>query len=442
MALTLLLIGLAPLAAAIVILVQMVSSRPVLPPDAPREVRGWPLVGCVDFFRRRRDFLLWGSRIGPGRQFSFFYGPHPIVAVSGPEARASFFNARGLDLGAGFAGLYAASPTIEHLPEGNVSGNFMSLAKRLLHRDRLEAVLPTMITDADTALATTEPIMEPFSLMLRLVYKLTHRTLGSNDVADDEGLLEETLAVFGKLDQSSAVEIMFPGLFTPNKLRKMLAGLKLHRLINSTFNAAWILVYLGTDADWYGRIRSEVDDSIARHRLANETPAKTLTRLSLSDWESDFPLVELAMRETIRLIGRGVCMRKNVSGSDVEIGTSGCVIPRGAYAVCGLEDAHMDEGLYPDADRWDPDRYACGREAEKQGPHDYLGWGSGLHPCLGMRFAKLEIIITTVTTFAHYDFHRCDEHGERVSLPLPGLVRSSIGEKRPEHDVFLRLGVS
>ncbi|PHH71663.1 hypothetical protein CDD80_5078 [Ophiocordyceps camponoti-rufipedis] len=408
MALTLLLIALAPLAAAIVILVQMVSSRPRLPPDAPREVRGWPLLGCLDFFRRRRDFLVWGSKLGPGRQFSFFYGPHPIVAVSGPEARASFFNSRELSLGAGFAGLYAASPNIEHLPEGNVAGNFMSLAKRLLHRDRLEAVLPTMVSDADTALATSDAILEPFALMLRLVYKLTHRTLGSNDIADNQDLLEETLAVFGKLDQSSALEIMFPRLFTPSKLRKMMAGLKLHRvfsavverrrvegrkqmdamqllmeatnsnaqisafiisalfagLINSTFNAAWILVYLSTNPDWYARIRSEVDASIARHGLPDETPPKTLTRLSLSDWESDFPLVEVAMRETIRLIGRGVCMRKN--------------------------------------------------------------------------FAKLEIIITTVTTFAHYDFHRCDKHGDDVSLPLPGLVRSSIGEKRPEHDVFLR----
>ncbi|PFH61087.1 hypothetical protein XA68_18295 [Ophiocordyceps unilateralis] len=470
--------------AAVLVVVQMVASRPRLPAHAPTLVRGWPVFGCLDFFRGRRDFLLRGRQMMPSRQFSFFYGPHPIVAVSGPAARASFFTARGLDLGAGFAALYAASPNIEHLSNGSVDGQFIPLAKRLMQRERLEAVLPVMVADVDVALATADSVLEPFGLMLRLIYKLTHRTLGSNDVADDDGLLDDTLAVFGRLDSSSALEIMFPKLFTPNKLRKLLAGLKLHRafsavvdkrrrsgrkdndamqvlmestdsnvqisafiisalfagLINSTFNAAWILLYLAETAEWYDRVRAEVDAAVAKRRPrgSGETAAKTLTSLSLTDWETEFPLIELAMRETIRIIGRGVCMRKNVSDKDIEIGDSGLVIPKGAFAVCGLEDAHMDSGLYPDPDRWDPDRYMPGRDEDKQGPHAYLGWGSGLHPCLGMRFAKLEIIITTVTMFAHYDFRRCDQFGHDDSMPLPGLVRSSIGEKRPTHDVFLK----
>ncbi|RCI16156.1 hypothetical protein L249_1816 [Ophiocordyceps polyrhachis-furcata BCC 54312] len=452
-----------------IVIFQMRASRPSLPRDAPRLFRGWPVFGCVDFFRGRRDFLLRGRDLSPSRQFSFFYGPHPIVAVSGAAARASFFNTRGLDLGAGFAALYAATPSIDHLPDSNVSVNFMLHTRRLLQRERLEATLPQMVTDADLAIATTESVVEPFGLMLRLVYQLTHRTLGSNDVADDASLLDETLAVFGRLDSSSALEIMFPRLFTPNKLRKLIAGLKLHRafsslvderrrsgrkdddamqllmdvtdsnvqisafiisalfagLINSTFNAAWILVYLAETPGWYDRIRHEVDAAISKRRLsADETAPKTLTRLSLADWESDFPLVELAMRETIRLIGRGVCMRKNVSGKDIEIGRSGLVIPKDAFAVCGLEDAHMDGSLYEHPDRWDPDRYMPGREEDKQGQHAFVGWGSGLHPCF--------------TMFAHYDFRRCDKLGDDISTPLPGLVRSSIGEKRPTHDVFLK----
>ncbi|RDA94977.1 hypothetical protein CP533_0108 [Ophiocordyceps camponoti-saundersi (nom. inval.)] len=466
-----------------VVVFQMRASRPSLPPDAPGLFRGWPVFGCVDFFRGRRDFLLRGRDLSPSRQFSFFYGPHPIVAVSGPAARASFFTSRGLDLGAGFAALYAATPSIDHLRESDLSVNFTLHAKRLLQRERLEATLPRMVADADLAIATTDTVTEPFALMLRLVYQLTHRTLGSNDVADDASLLDETLAVFGRLDSSSALEIMFPKLFTPNKLRKLIAGLKLHRafsrvaderrrlgrkdddamqvlmdvsdnnvqvsafiisalfagLINSTFNAAWILVYLAETPEWYSRIRSEVDAAIAKRSISpDETAPKTLTRLTLADWESEFPMVELAMRETIRLIGRGVCMRKNVSGKDIEIGESGLVIPKNAFAVCGLEDAHFDGSLYEDPDRWDPDRYLPGREEDKQGQHAFLGWGSGLHPCLGMRFAKLEITITTVTMFANYDFRRCDKLGDDISTPLPGLVRNSIGEKRPSHDIFLK----
>lgn len=119
-----------------------------------------------------------------------------------------------------------------------MTSQFVATFKRLLQRDRLADNLHHMTTDADAALSridTSAPV-DPFAVMLKLVYQLTHRTLGSNDVADDPKLLADTLAVFGRLDDSSAVEIMFPMLPWPSKLRKMWAGARLHWAFTKIIN--------------------------------------------------------------------------------------------------------------------------------------------------------------------------------------------------------------
>lgn len=106
-------------------------------------------------------------------------------------------------------------------------------------------------------------------------------------------------------------------------------------LINSTFTAAWVLSHLADKPEWYARVRAEVDAVLSRHRRAPDEPvAAVVARLPLDAWEADFPLVDLAVRETIRLDNQGVAMRKNVSGKDVEIGFTGQVIPKDAFAVC------------------------------------------------------------------------------------------------------------
>lgn len=89
------------LTVAAALLAHVVASRPSFPSSAPRLLKGWPILGSIDFFRDRADFLDKNTKKVPNGQFSFYYGPHPIVAVSGPDARASFFNTRGLDLNKG-----------------------------------------------------------------------------------------------------------------------------------------------------------------------------------------------------------------------------------------------------------------------------------------------------------------------------------------------------
>lgn len=78
-------------------------------------------------------------------------------------------------------------------------------------------------------LDTSVPV-DPFDSVYALIYQLTVRHLGSVDIANDPKLLRETLGIFGALDDSSALEVMFPRLPVPSRLSKIWAGARLHRI--------------------------------------------------------------------------------------------------------------------------------------------------------------------------------------------------------------------
>ncbi len=60
------------------------------------------------------------------------------------------------------------------------------------------------------------------------------------------------------------------------------------------------------------------------------------------------------------------------------------VIPDGALVAYHFNDVHRNENFYPEPERWDPGRYVEGMDDGGKGLR-YVGWGAGMHPCLGMR---------------------------------------------------------
>ncbi|PHH68465.1 hypothetical protein CDD82_541 [Ophiocordyceps australis] len=206
-------------------------TRPSFPSKAPRLLKGWPIIGSTGFFRARCDFLKENRQRDPSGQFSFYYGPHPIVALSGPSARLSFYTSRGLDLSAGFSTLFAAAPSLNHMSRDvDMPTYFSTMFRRFLHKDWISSSVAHLTSDAKAAVSTLDTSVptDPFDVMIKLIYRMTHRNFGSHDIADDPKLLQESLAAYGRLDSSSGIDVMFPRLPTPNRLRRMWAGAKLY----------------------------------------------------------------------------------------------------------------------------------------------------------------------------------------------------------------------
>ncbi|KAF7551132.1 hypothetical protein G7Z17_g5247 [Cylindrodendrum hubeiense] len=447
-----------------------IVTRPSFPKTAPKVDRGLPLLGSLGFFRARSSFLRSGKLQSSNGQFSFYYGPHPVVAVSG-SGMATFYGNRGLDFNEG---------------RENLIPFFLTNLKRFMQKDRMRTSLPLLIADTHAALlnmsSAPQGIVQPFDEMWRLVYQLTHRTLGTKDIADDPKELARTMAIYASMDGSYAIDVMFPSFPTLKKFKKVWAGAQLHitlsrivnerkktgrreedamqvlmdqgednakisafiigglfaGVINSGINAGWVLCFLAQDRSWYARIQEQVDAVITKHREnEDEQPIDVFRRLTLEEWDTEFPLIDLSLRDSIRLNTAGVSMRKNVSGKDIPLGNTGEIIPKDMYAVYLMDHTHLDENTYRDPLKWDPGRYLPDRAEDQKSPNAYLGWGVGLHQCLGMRFAKLEISITTAMFMAHFDFRLCDENGSPVDT-LPQIDRNSLGSAKPVEAVYFK----
>ncbi|KAH9996992.1 cytochrome P450 6A1 [Xylariaceae sp. FL0662B] len=484
------------LLSSLVLLLFRVFRRPSLPANAPKwwKTGDWPILGALRFYKDRRDFYTEAVRDSPTGSFSFYVGKKQIVGLSGPEGRKFFFESRDLNFSAGFAELLTGQPA-QVAEMDNFSAFFTKNIIALLKRENLAKLLGPLTSDtrrscealAAAPTCRADPkwkVTAPFESLYGLVYQLTMRTVGAHEVAEDPALLRRTLSIFEGFEASDSVAHVFlPWLPTPNHLARLYNGARLalvfRRIINarraegkrrddalqflidggagmrdiigfqigalyagqlnSGVNAAWVHVFLALHPAWKARVRDEVDAAIARNRRSpSQSAADVLGSLSVEAWETEFGLVDLCLRESIRLCLPGTSFRKNLSGRDVPIGDSGEVVPAGAFAAYLIDDALLNPAFYDDPTRFDPDRYLEGRAEDRKAPHAYPGWGSGRHPCLGMRFAKLEMALITAYFVAMFDFELSDADGNPTTEAPPPVSRNQHSAKKPAKPVYFR----
>ena len=155
------------------------------------------------------------------------------------------------------------------------------------------------------------------------------------------------------------------------------------------------------------------------------------------EWEASFSNIELCLRETIRFQIPTASMRKNVGREDIPIGNTGEVIPKDWVAVYLFDESHFNPQIYSEPDKWDPTRYLPDREEHMKEPHAYSCWGSGRHPCVGQRFATLEVKIITACFVALFDWKVVDGDGKELCVQ-PKPDRSTVLCPHPKETVRLR----
>ncbi|KAK8076025.1 cytochrome P450 6A1 [Apiospora phragmitis] len=372
-------------------------------PNAPELYQDHSLFGSLRFTTSRAEYLAEGIKQSRDGQFSFWHGGNHVVVVSGEAARTSFQTSRGLNPSAGFAALFGSFLDISELTK-NTMRKCMLIYKRCTQDDHLTTNLHHLVADsyAHVQGMGEAEVIDPLKFMGLLIYQLTHRMAGAHDIAKDPQLLRETWAVYGPLEDSPYIVILFPWLPTPSKLQKVWGYTKLHLTINkiakkrqaagkgsldmlqmlmdegmssmirslaiigavlagvfnTTFSTTWNLCCLATNPKWLERVKAEINDAVAKHRSAeNESLVDIFQRLSLRDWESKFPILQAAITESIRFTMAGAVVRKNISGQDLKIGDTGRVIPNCSLAIHATADSHMNDDIYPDSLRWDPSRF-------------------------------------------------------------------------------------
>jgi cytochrome P450 len=101
-------------------------------------------------------------------------------------------------------------------------------------------------------------------------------------------------------------------------------------------------------------------------------------------------------------------------------------IPAGTMAsVYPIHNHHMSE-WWTEPFRFDPERFAEGREEHKRHSHSYVPFGGGNHMCLGLRFAEMQIKAVLCQLLQRYritvpDGYRMPVQQAPISKPTDGL---------------------
>ena len=108
---------------------------------------------------------------------------------------------------------------------------------------------------------------------------------------------------------------------------------------------------------------------------------------------------------------------------------------QGDWAMVLLPQAHRDPRVWPDPDRFDPDRFAPG-QAKTRPPHVYKPFGTGQRSCIGRQFALHEAVLTLGLLLHRYDLEPTDDYRLRIAETL--TVKPQGFQLRPRHRMRAR----
>lgn len=99
-------------------------------------------------------------------------------------------------------------------------------------------------------------------------------------------------------------------------------------------------------------------------------------------------LLERCIKESLRLYPSVHLISRKVD-EDTKL-NSGCVVAKGAMVVISIQFVHRNPEIYPDPEKFDPDRFLP-ENCLRRHPFAYLPFSAGPRNCIGQRFAMMEL---------------------------------------------------
>jgi cytochrome P450 len=173
----------------------------------------------------------------------------------------------------------------------------------------------------------------------------------------------------------------------------------------STITISTMLNYLGQHPKWRVRCREE------SHGLGTQTP--TLAQLGR------LHSLDLVMKESQRLVTPVPSMAR---AAVVDTEVLGHFVPAGARLSVTPHFSHHMPELWPDPERFDPNRFAEDRREDKVHRYAWAPFGGGVHKCLGMYFSQAEVKAVLHQLLLRLDWEVDPEYRtplDFTSLPFP-----------------------
>ncbi|THH29172.1 hypothetical protein EUX98_g5017 [Antrodiella citrinella] len=430
--------------------------------ETPVTLKGWRVPTALAFFHSRFDFLNSAFKASGQAIFQFKLFQHTVVAVSGAEGRKDFLNSRGLDINEGFKLLSGAIPMLPGVTSELQARRITTIHKRLStaqSSEHLARLIPKLLEDGERAVRLwgQSGIIDIFDCIPTIFFQTSVRSLSSTELANDEEVVARLKQLYDKLDETTTpASVLFPWFPSPSMLSKLMTTKRIYDIVNGTVaqrmksgvvqddtlqvlvdsaddrlvmvgfimgllvagsrstgtTASWIITFLAGHPEWKAKARAEAETLLFTQSsyASGSSIQSALASIPLEAWESEMPVFDSIIRETLRLAQPHTAMRRNM-GPDTYI--AGAKVPSGAYVVYPFSDVHLNGELYPDPWKFDPGR------PEGKTPHSWIGWGGGSTVCLGQRLARLSLKLITVLMLLELDFDLVDRRTGQPPRSLP-----------------------
>lgn len=174
----------------------------------------------------------------------------------------------------------------------------------------------------------------------------------------------------------------------------------------STITLSTLFYYLAKNPQWQERLREE-------SRALNKTCIDYEDLASLTG-------IGMAMKEALRLCAPVPSMpRRTVK--DVEF--QGYLIPKGSFITISPYFTHYMEELWPEPEKFDPERFSEERREDKVHPYAWVPFGGGAHKCIGLHFAEMQVKAILHQVLLKYRWSvpaGYEMPVDLTSLPVPG----------------------
>jgi sterol 14alpha-demethylase len=165
--------------------------------------------------------------------------------------------------------------------------------------------------------------------------------------------------------------------------------------------ACWALILLLQHPDYLERVLAEQAIVLGTAARIDAPTLKQLTQLEWAIREAE------RLQPALRVIPRYVAQDFDLLGYHV---------PRGWITIASPAVSHRLPDAFADPERYDPDRFAPPR-SEDRTPFSLIGFGGGIHRCLGMYFAYSEMKILLTLLLQRYELELVDRDPKPVGGP-------------------------
>ncbi|MBX3061913.1 MAG: cytochrome P450 [Anaerolineae bacterium] len=156
----------------------------------------------------------------------------------------------------------------------------------------------------------------------------------------------------------------------------------------STSLSTWLIYLLTQHPDYAARVLQE------QQQVLGSSDEPTL------DQVKQMKVLHNALQEAERLYPP---VPNGPRGVTQDFEFEGYHIPAGTFVLYAIAASHLNPKVFPDPEKFDPDRFAAPREEDKKNPYALVGFGGGPRICIGINFAQVEIKALASYVLRHAD---------------------------------------